>query len=137
MKQTPSWEANRSSSSQEIPAFYGNRRLITAFTRASHLSLSRSRAIQSMLTIPLLEDPEQFSPCSPSHFLKIHFTVTLPSIARASKCPLLLKFPNQNPVPIRATCTTHFIVLDMITPLISGEEHKLCSLLDSRVTRLT
>jgi hypothetical protein len=42
MEQSPSWEANRSSASQEIPAFYGTRRFITAFTSARHLSLSWS-----------------------------------------------------------------------------------------------
>ena len=47
-----------------IPAFYGTRRFITAFTSASHLSLSRARSIQSM---------------SLSHFLKIHFNSILPS----------------------------------------------------------
>jgi hypothetical protein len=40
MEQSPSWEANRSSASQEIPPFYGTRRFITALTRARHLSLS-------------------------------------------------------------------------------------------------
>jgi hypothetical protein len=34
MDQSPSWEANRLSASQEIPAFYGTRRFITALTRA-------------------------------------------------------------------------------------------------------
>ena len=42
---------------KKIPAFYGTRRFITAFTSAPHLSLSWARSIQS---IP------------PSHFLKIH-----------------------------------------------------------------
>jgi hypothetical protein len=40
MEQSPSWEANRFAPSQEIPAFYGTRRFINAFTSARHLSLS-------------------------------------------------------------------------------------------------
>jgi hypothetical protein len=48
MEQRPSWEAKRFSASQEIPAFYGTRRFITAFTRARHLSLSWASSIQFM-----------------------------------------------------------------------------------------
>jgi hypothetical protein len=35
MEQSPSWEANSHSASQEIPRFYGARRFITVFTRAA------------------------------------------------------------------------------------------------------
>ena len=45
MEQSPSWEAKRSAASQEIPAFYGTRRFITAFTSARHLSLSWASSI--------------------------------------------------------------------------------------------
>ena len=41
---------------KKFPAFYGPRDFITAFKRARHLSLSWARSIQSMSTIPLLED---------------------------------------------------------------------------------
>jgi hypothetical protein len=41
----------------KLPAFYGTRRFITAFTTARHLSLSSDSSIQSMLLIPLFEDP--------------------------------------------------------------------------------
>ena len=40
LDQSPSWEANRFSASQELPAFYGTWKFITAFTSARHLSLS-------------------------------------------------------------------------------------------------
>jgi len=43
MEQNPSWEANRFSSSQEIPHICGTRRFITAFTGARYLSLSWAR----------------------------------------------------------------------------------------------
>ena len=48
MEQSPSWEANRFPVGQEIPAFYGTRRFITAFTSACHLSLSWASSIQSI-----------------------------------------------------------------------------------------
>ena len=40
----------------KFSAFYGTRRLITAFTNARHLSLSCARSIQSMARIPFPED---------------------------------------------------------------------------------
>jgi len=40
VKQSPSWEVNRFSASQEIPpTFYGTRSFITAFTSARHISV--------------------------------------------------------------------------------------------------
>jgi len=38
MEQSPSWEANRFSASQEIPALHGTGMFITAFTSAHYLS---------------------------------------------------------------------------------------------------
>ena len=52
MEQSPPWEANRFSVSQEIPTFYGTRRSITALTSARHLSLSWARSIQSVPSHP-------------------------------------------------------------------------------------
>jgi hypothetical protein len=46
MEQGPSWEANRSAASQEIPQFYGTRGFITTITSACHLSLSWASSIQ-------------------------------------------------------------------------------------------
>ena len=42
---------------KKFPALYGNRRFITAFTSARHLSLSGARSIQSMPPNGLPEDP--------------------------------------------------------------------------------
>jgi len=58
MKQILSWEADRPSICQEIPAFYGTRRFIATFTTASHLSLSLTRSMQFMHS---------------HYFLNIHF----------------------------------------------------------------
>jgi hypothetical protein len=49
---------------KKFPTFYGTWRFITAFASACHLSLSWARSIQYM---------------SPSHFLKIHLNIILPS----------------------------------------------------------
>ena len=55
IEQNRSWEANRFSASQEIPAFYGTRRFITAFTKAcAYLEAGRSSPCPH---IPLPEDP--------------------------------------------------------------------------------
>jgi hypothetical protein len=51
-EQSPSWEANRFSASQEIPPLYGTRSFTTAFTRARHLSLYEARSVQSMTPQP-------------------------------------------------------------------------------------
>ena len=47
MEHSP-WEANRFSASQEIPPFYGTRRIITILTSARHLSISWANSIQSI-----------------------------------------------------------------------------------------
>jgi hypothetical protein len=47
MEQGPSWEANWFADSQEIPAFYGTRRFLTALSSVRHLSLSWASPIQS------------------------------------------------------------------------------------------
>ena len=52
MQQSPSRGANRSLASQEIPAFYGTRMFITAFTSARHLCLSWAGSIQSIRQHP-------------------------------------------------------------------------------------
>jgi len=48
MEQSPSWEANWFEASQQIPEFYGTRKIITAFTSDQQLSLSWASSIQSI-----------------------------------------------------------------------------------------
>ena len=72
MEQSPSWEANWSSVSQEIPAFYGTRRFITAFTSARHLSQSLSQiSTVSALTSHFLQDPSWYCPPIYAWFIQV------------------------------------------------------------------
>ena len=52
MVQCPSWESNWFAASQDIPAFHGTRKFITALTSVRHLSLSWASPIQSIYPHP-------------------------------------------------------------------------------------
>ena len=68
-------------------------------------------------------------PCPPSLFLGIYFNIILPSVRRFSKWPLSSGFPNQNPactspLPIRTTCPTCLIYVDLTTWKTFGEAYR-------------
>ena len=112
----------------KFPAIYGTRRFITAITSTHHLSVFSARSIQSM---------------PPTHFLKIHFNVLIPSTPRSTKWSASLRSHHQNTAPLlsptRTTCLADLILPDLITRTIVGEKYRalspsLCGLLHCPVT---
>jgi hypothetical protein len=105
-----------------FPAFYGNRRFITAFTSARHLSLSWVSSIQS---IPRSHTWRSIL------ILSSHLCLGLPSSLFHSGFPTKIPYV---PLlfPIRAICSAHHVFLDLITRKIMGDQYRsLSSLLRS------
>jgi hypothetical protein len=97
---------------------------------------------QATATCPYPE-PVQSSPHTHFHFLKINPYIINPSTPGSPQRSLSLMFPHQNhihtsPLPIRATCHAHLILLDFITRTRLGKEYRpfssLCNFLHSPVT---
>ena len=125
--QSPSWAAIWFAASQEIPRISWNPKV--------HYHTHKCPPPVSILGQP---NPVHIPT---SHLLEIHPNIINPSTTRSPQWSLSLQFPHQDPIhplssPIRATCPAHLILLDFITRMILGEEHKsfsslLCSLLQS------
>jgi len=110
MEHSPSWEANRSSASQEIPPHF--------------METKRSLPHSQEPATCSYPEPDQCSPTPSRHFFKIHFNITLPSSLRSSKCLFPSGFPTKilhSPLPIRATFPAHLI--DLSTWIIFGEKY--------------
>ena len=93
MKQSPFWEANRFSSSQEIPRISWSTKVRYFFT--------------SPVTCPCPE-PDQSSPWPPFHFLEIRLNINILSTTGSSKWSLLLRFPHPNPLYISPIPHTYY-----------------------------
>ena len=94
--------------------FYKTRRSITAFTKASLISLSWTRSVQSILTSrrSILILSSHLRLCLPSVLLPLSFPTTTLHASRLSS--------------IRAACPANFILLNLITRMILARstEHK-------------
>jgi len=130
MVQSPSWEANWFAASQEIPRISRNPKVHYRTPKRHHLSLSWASPTQSTYPHP--------TPWRSVLILSAHLRLGLLSgLLPSGFLTKTLYTPLST--PIRATCSTHHILLDFITRTMLGEEYKsfsssLGNLLHSPVT---
>ena len=130
MEQSPSWEDNWTSASQDFPHILWNPKV--------HYRIHKCPP-----PVPILSylDPVH---TPPSHFLKIHLNIFLPFMPGSPRWSLPLRFPTKTlcmPLlsPLCPTGVNNLILLDFITQTILGEECRslsssLCSFHYSPVT---
>jgi len=116
------------SASQKIPRIFWN-------------PMVYYRVYNCLPPVSILSQDKLVHAPSPSHFLKLHLKIILPSTPGSSKWSVSLRFPHQNSVytsPHSAMCPAH-LILDLITQIIFGEGYRslgssLCSFLYFLVT---
>jgi hypothetical protein len=92
MEQSPSWEANRLSASQEISRVLWNPKVYYL--------------IQTPTTRPYLRQIDPIH-IPTAHFLNIHLNIILPSTPGSSKWSISLRFPHQNPAYVSPPYMLH------------------------------
>jgi len=100
---------------KKFPAFYGNRRFITALISTHHMSLSWACSIQSITPHP--------TSWRSILLLFSHLNLGLTSGLFHSGFPTKNLYTHLSS-PIRATCPAHLILLDFITRTILGEVYR-------------
>jgi hypothetical protein len=99
---------------KNFPAFYGIRRFIAVFTRASNWSLSWARSIHSI--------PSPHISRRSILLLSTRLRLCLPSGLFLSSFPANILYTFRFS-PIRATFPTHLILLNLIILIMLGEEY--------------
>ena len=130
MELSYSGEANSFSISSEIPGII--------LKLGDNYGIHNSLLLATILSL--------INPIHPSqlYFLNIYFIIIFPPTPRSSKLSLFWGFPTKYlhapPFsPIRTTCPTHLIILNLINPLTFGGQYRwwspsLCRLPQSSVT---
>ena len=127
MEHNPSWGANSFLSDQEIPRILWKPKV----SYPTHNRPSATPYIKPKVSYPTHNRPSatpyiKFT--SSQTIFKIHFSNHRPIYQESSRWSPTFKFPHQNPVrtalfsAMRATCSAHLILLDLVNRTILGQE---------------